>query len=96
MYKQVQVMNHSHNISLLNCTVCYSNALHFNKFPLFLLIYYLPPPPPPLSPPLSFPSPSLPPGPPATRVQQAQLFNDPQSNCDVMVATDAVGMGLNL
>ena len=32
----------------------------------------------------------------ATRVQQAQLFNEPQSNCDIMVATDAVGMGLNL
>ena len=33
---------------------------------------------------------------PATRVQQAQLFNDPQSDCQIMVATDAVGMGLNL
>lgn len=37
---------------------------------------------------------TLPPS--ATRVQQAQLFNDPQSNCKIMVATDAVGMGLNL
>ena len=51
---------------------------------------------------LPFPFPIFPPSlsslppPPATRVQQAQLFNDPQSSCDVMVATDAVGMGLNL
>jgi len=34
--------------------------------------------------------------PPATRIQQAQLFNDPRSKCNVMVATDAIGMGLNL
>ena len=34
--------------------------------------------------------------PPATRVQQAQLFNDPKSSCDLLVASDAIGMGLNL
>ncbi|KAG8901603.1 RNA helicase [Tulasnella sp. 403] len=34
--------------------------------------------------------------PPETRVEQAQLFNDPSSGYDVMVASDAVGMGLNL
>ena len=32
----------------------------------------------------------------ATRIQQANLFNDPQSKCNILVATDAVGMGLNL
>ena len=32
----------------------------------------------------------------ATRIQQANLFNDPQSECNILVATDAVGMGLNL
>lgn len=32
----------------------------------------------------------------ATRVEQAHLFNDPTSSCNVMVATDAIGMGLNL
>jgi hypothetical protein len=31
-----------------------------------------------------------------TRKQQAQLFNDPDSGHDVLVATDAIGMGLNL
>ena len=30
-----------------------------------------------------------------TRVEQAELFNTDNS-CNVMVATDAVGMGLNL
>ncbi|CAG8714420.1 6329_t:CDS:2, partial [Acaulospora morrowiae] len=31
-----------------------------------------------------------------TRSQQAKLFNDPDSSFDVLVASDAVGMGLNL
>lgn len=34
--------------------------------------------------------------PPETRTHQAKLFNDPTSGYDVLVATDAVGMGLNL
>eukprot|EP01018_Ginkgo_biloba_P029833 Gb_28353 [translate_table: standard] len=34
--------------------------------------------------------------PPETRKQQAQLFNNPDSEYDVLVASDAVGMGLNL
>ncbi|WPT13716.1 ATP-dependent RNA helicase SUV3L [Picochlorum sp. SENEW3] len=34
--------------------------------------------------------------PPETRRQQAKLFNDPTSGYDIMVASDAVGMGLNL
>ena len=34
--------------------------------------------------------------PPETRRQQAELFNDPNSDYRVLVATDAVGMGLNL
>lgn len=34
--------------------------------------------------------------PPETRTQQAKLFNDPNSEYDVLVASDAVGMGLNL
>ena len=34
--------------------------------------------------------------PPETRRQQAELFNDPASEYKVLVATDAVGMGLNL
>ena len=34
--------------------------------------------------------------PPQTRREQASLFNDPTSGYDVMVASDAVGMGLNL
>ena len=32
----------------------------------------------------------------ATRVQQAELFNETDSSCEIMVATDAIGMGLNL
>lgn len=36
---------------------------------------------------------SLPPG---TKLAQAQKFNDPQHSCKVLVATDAIGMGLNL
>lgn len=34
--------------------------------------------------------------PPETRAQQAALFNDPNNNYDYLVASDAVGMGLNL
>jgi len=34
--------------------------------------------------------------PPETRRQQARFFNDPDSGFDVLVASDAVGMGLNL
>lgn len=34
--------------------------------------------------------------PPETRRQQANLFNDQDNEFDVLVATDAVGMGLNL
>ena len=34
--------------------------------------------------------------PPETRSEQAKLFNDPESGYDVMVASDAIGMGLNL
>lgn len=34
--------------------------------------------------------------PPETRAQQARLFNDPNSGYDVLVASDAIGMGLNL
>ncbi|RWS13248.1 ATP-dependent RNA helicase SUV3-like protein, partial [Dinothrombium tinctorium] len=36
---------------------------------------------------------SLPPG---TKVLQTKRFNDPQDPCDILVATDAIGMGLNL
>ena len=34
--------------------------------------------------------------PPETRAQQAKLFNDPDNDYDILVATDAIGMGLNL
>lgn len=34
--------------------------------------------------------------PPETRAQQARLFNDPNNNYDILVASNAVGMGLNL
>ncbi|KAJ2705108.1 RNA helicase, partial [Coemansia spiralis] len=34
--------------------------------------------------------------PPESRVEQAKLFNDPESGYDVLVASDAVGMGINL
>jgi ATP-dependent RNA helicase SUPV3L1/SUV3 len=34
--------------------------------------------------------------PPETRAQQAALFNDPNNDYDILVASDAVGMGLNL
>ena len=36
---------------------------------------------------------SLPPG---TKLAQAKKFNDPEHPCKVMIATDAIGMGLNL
>ena len=34
--------------------------------------------------------------PPKIRSQQEALFNDPESGYDVMVGSDAIGMGLNL
>ncbi|ESO09339.1 hypothetical protein HELRODRAFT_97508 [Helobdella robusta] len=34
--------------------------------------------------------------PPGTKIAQAEKFNDPNNRCKVMVATDAIGMGLNL
>ena len=34
--------------------------------------------------------------PPEIRAQQAKLFNDPESDYDILVASDAIGMGLNL
>ncbi|MCO5591251.1 hypothetical protein L7F22_045232 [Adiantum nelumboides] len=34
--------------------------------------------------------------PPETRSQQAKLFNEPGNSYDILVASDAVGMGLNL
>jgi ATP-dependent RNA helicase SUPV3L1/SUV3 len=34
--------------------------------------------------------------PPETRSMQAELFNNPDSGYDVIVASDAIGMGLNL
>ncbi|KAK8163273.1 P-loop containing nucleoside triphosphate hydrolase protein [Phyllosticta citribraziliensis] len=34
--------------------------------------------------------------PPETRAHQARLFNDPDSGYDILVASDAIGMGLNL
>jgi ATP-dependent RNA helicase SUPV3L1/SUV3 len=34
--------------------------------------------------------------PPDTRAEQASLFNDPDSGFDVLIATDAIGLGLNL
>ncbi|KAL1137981.1 hypothetical protein AAG570_009676 [Ranatra chinensis] len=34
--------------------------------------------------------------PPGTKLAQAQKFNDPNSSCKLLVATDAIGMGLNL
>ncbi|KAM5140701.1 ATP-dependent RNA helicase SUPV3L1, mitochondrial [Mantella aurantiaca] len=36
---------------------------------------------------------SLPPG---TKIAQANKFNDPKDPCKILVATDAIGMGLNL
>ncbi|PAV89318.1 hypothetical protein WR25_05563 isoform B [Diploscapter pachys] len=34
--------------------------------------------------------------PPSTKLGQAAKFNDPEDPCNVLVATDAIGMGLNL
>lgn len=34
--------------------------------------------------------------PPNTKLAQAAKFNDPNNSCKIMVATDAIGMGLNL
>lgn len=34
--------------------------------------------------------------PPGTKLAQAAKFNDPNNSCKIMVATDAIGMGLNL
>ncbi|KAF5273770.1 hypothetical protein FQA39_LY00885 [Lamprigera yunnana] len=34
--------------------------------------------------------------PPGTKLAQAAKFNDPDNSCKVLVATDAIGMGLNL
>lgn len=34
--------------------------------------------------------------PPGTKLAQAAKFNDPANSCKIMVATDAIGMGLNL
>lgn len=34
--------------------------------------------------------------PPNTKLAQASKFNDPNHPCKIMVATDAIGMGLNL
>ncbi|XP_066587588.1 ATP-dependent RNA helicase SUV3 homolog, mitochondrial [Prorops nasuta] len=34
--------------------------------------------------------------PPSTKLAQAAKFNDPKNPCKVLVATDAIGMGLNL
>ena len=34
--------------------------------------------------------------PPATKLAQAKRFNDPKDTCKILVATDAIGMGLNL
>ena len=34
--------------------------------------------------------------PPETRANQARLFNDPDSGYDILIASDAIGMGLNL
>lgn len=34
--------------------------------------------------------------PPGVKLAQAARFNDPKDNCKILVATDAVGMGLNL
>ncbi|VDM55851.1 unnamed protein product, partial [Angiostrongylus costaricensis] len=34
--------------------------------------------------------------PPGTKLAQASKFNDPNDPCNVLVATDAIGMGLNL
>lgn len=33
---------------------------------------------------------------PGTKLSQAKKFNDPDDPCKILVATDAIGMGLNL
>jgi len=33
---------------------------------------------------------------PGTKLAQAAIFNNPANACKVLVATDAIGMGLNL
>jgi len=33
---------------------------------------------------------------PGTKLAQAAIFNNPSNACKVLVATDAIGMGLNL
>ncbi|XP_052773978.1 ATP-dependent RNA helicase SUPV3L1, mitochondrial-like isoform X2 [Mya arenaria] len=34
--------------------------------------------------------------PPGTKIKQAALFNDQENDCNILLATDAIGMGLNL
>ena len=34
--------------------------------------------------------------PPQTKRQEARKFNDPGHPCNILVTTDAIGMGLNL
>lgn len=34
--------------------------------------------------------------PPSTKLKQAARFNDPNDSCNILVATDAIGMGINL
>lgn len=34
--------------------------------------------------------------PPGTKLAQAYKFNDPKHPCKILVATDAIGMGINL
>ncbi|XP_076813131.1 ATP-dependent RNA helicase SUPV3L1, mitochondrial-like isoform X1 [Clavelina lepadiformis] len=34
--------------------------------------------------------------PPHTKIEQAKKFNDPDNKCNILVTTDAIGMGLNL
>lgn len=33
---------------------------------------------------------------PGTKLAQAKKFNDPEDPCKILIATDAIGMGLNL
>ena len=51
------------------------------------------PHPPPLPPLFCSPLAQLP---PETRSKQARLFNEPDTGFDILVASDAIGMGLNL
>ena len=34
--------------------------------------------------------------PPTVKLEQSKRFNDPNDKCKILVATDAIGMGLNL